>query len=399
MLRKLLWQSQKSGQLLTAAAGALLGLCILLFSVQTYLDLQQVLITEAQLIRPEYLVINKPVSLLSSFRGKAPDFSAREIEEIQSQAFVEAVAPFEPSRFRTYATLSVGSQDMDLRTDLFFEAVPDQYVDVPAEVWQWAPGQGEVPIVVPTDYLNLYNFGFAPSQGLPSISAATASQVRFRLMLYGAGDRGEYVGRIAGFSDRLNSILVPQAFLRYANQRYVGSEEAAPSRLILVTRDPSDPALVQFLEETGYETNQERLRSGRMNLVLQSVFGLLVFVGVLIVGLSLLVFLLTFQLIISRNRSEIQLLLHLGYPPPRIQRVYWLAFAALAVAMGGLSLLIVLSGRQALRELMAGAGFEIAPGLSPWTGACLLLLMALFLATQAWTIRRSIRDLARPTSG
>ncbi|MDP5170325.1 MAG: hypothetical protein NWR72_08760, partial [Bacteroidia bacterium] len=75
MLTRLLWKSQKVGQIIAACVGAGLGLCILLFSIQTYLDMRSLLIEKEQLIRPEYLVINKPVSLLNSFRNSAPSFS------------------------------------------------------------------------------------------------------------------------------------------------------------------------------------------------------------------------------------------------------------------------------------------------------------------------------------
>lgn len=370
-----------------------MGLCILLFSIQTYLDLRSLLVEKEQLIRPEYLVINKPVSLISSFRGGAPSFSTREIAEIKSQEFIKDVASFQNSRFRTYASLSVGSKSMELRTDLFFEAVPGSYVDVEAEKWQWSPGQKQVPIVIPTDYLNLYNFGFAPSQGLPTISPATAEMVSLNLVVYGGDKRETFVGRIVGFSDRLNSILVPEPFLEFANQEFAEEDAKDPSRLILVTEDPSSANLIRFLEEKGYETNQDQLRSGRMNLILTSIFGILAVIGVLLIGLSLLVFLVTFQLIISRNREEIRLLLHLGYPPVSIERLYMAAFSVITVVLGGLALVATMLGRSYLMSVLEEAGFEFEGGMSMWLYLALAGIIVLFLAAQWITVRKGVRGL------
>ncbi len=393
MLRSLLWKSQKVGQLVAACIGAGLGLCILLFSIQTYLDLRSLLVEKEQLIRPEYLVINKPVSLISSFRGGAPSFSTREIAEIKSQEFIKDVASFQNSRFRTYASLSVGSKSMELRTDLFFEAVPGSYVDVEAEKWQWSPGQKQVPIVIPTDYLNLYNFGFAPSQGLPTISPATAEMVSLNLVVYGGNKRETFVGRIVGFSDRLNSILVPEPFLEFANKEFAEEDAKDPSRLILVTEDPSSADLIRFLEEKGYETNQDQLRSGRMNLILTSIFGILAVIGVLLIGLSLLVFLVTFQLIISRNREEIRLLLHLGYPPVSIERLYMAAFSVITVVLGGLALVATMLGRSYLMSVLEEAGFEFEGGISMWLYLALAGIIVLFLGAQWVTVRKGVRGM------
>ena len=391
MLRRILWKSQKTGQIIAACVGAGLGLTILLFSIQTWIDLRSLIVEEEQLIRAEYLVINKPVSVLNSFSREAPSFSEREIEEIRAQGFIQSVASFQNSRFRTYASLNVGSRSMELRTDLFFEAVPSSYVDVPAEKWGWEQGQSDVPIVIPTDYLNLYNFGFAPSQGLPTVSPATAEMVRLNLVVYGGGRRETFVGRIAGFSDRLNSILVPQTFLDYANLRFADKEVQNPSRLILETDDPANPDLVRFLEANGYETNQDQLRSGRMNLILTSIFGILGVIGVLLIGLSLLVFLATFQLILTRNRPDIELLLHLGYAPVQLERFYLMVFGVLTVVLAGMAFGVTMLGRGYLGTVLEDVGFSLPEGISLSLLWVLLGIVAVFVAAQWVVVRRGVR--------
>lgn len=54
-----------------------------------------------------------------------------------------------------------------LNSELFFESVPDGFVDVPLKDWQYREGSKEVPIILPRTYINMYNFGFAQSHSLP----------------------------------------------------------------------------------------------------------------------------------------------------------------------------------------------------------------------------------------
>lgn len=46
-----------------------------------------------------------------------------------------------------------------LNTEMFFEAVPDSFVDASAADWQYKPGDEEVPVILPRTYIALYNFG------------------------------------------------------------------------------------------------------------------------------------------------------------------------------------------------------------------------------------------------
>ena len=60
------------------------------------------------------------------------------------------------------------------------------------------------------------------------------SLIQMDIMLPGATDVQGAVQkvRLTGFSNRLNTILVPQAFMDWQNQRFAPGKEARPSRLI-----------------------------------------------------------------------------------------------------------------------------------------------------------------------
>ena len=59
-----------------------------------------------------------------------------------------------------------------------------------------------------------------------------------------SSDRGsaELQGRIVGFSNRLNTILVPQEFMDWSNSHYgrTAGARADPSRLIIDVSSPGD---------------------------------------------------------------------------------------------------------------------------------------------------------------
>src|SRR5690606_29569662 len=113
--------------------------------------------------------------------------------------------------------------------------------------------------IVSVDFLDLYNFGYAPNQGVPQLTKGTIQSLTFTLKA-GTGEQSqEFTARVAGFSDRISSIIVPQTFLDYANNRFAAPQPKPqqPSRLIVLVNDPSDPVFTEYLLERKYETNNE----------------------------------------------------------------------------------------------------------------------------------------------
>lgn len=207
-----------------------------------------------------------------------------------------------------------------------------------SEDWKWEDGQDYIPIIMPQDYLNLYNFGFAQSQGLPQIPKEVIGLVKFQVRLKGRPHHVTYPGKIVGFSNRINSILVPHAFLSWANETYGYMDEYKPSRVIVVTADPTDPTIMQFIEEKGYDTIKEKLKSSRLNIILKFIISFLVVIAALIIGLSFLVFLLSLQLMISRSSDKIYKLNKMGYHYSEISLPYVLLLLILLTGVTVLSL-------------------------------------------------------------
>jgi hypothetical protein len=170
MLKKLFQKNRNVYQIAGAAIGSFLGLFLLLFSLQIYFDFQQILRGSSE--SDNFITINKPVSLVNTFLGKSV-FNKKDIQELGNQPFTEGVGIFTANRFKA----SASSKMINFYTDLFFESVPNAFLDVQDSHFRWDEGQAEIPIIMSKDYLALYNFGFALSQGLPQFTASTIRQI------------------------------------------------------------------------------------------------------------------------------------------------------------------------------------------------------------------------------
>lgn len=398
MLSQLIYRHQNYFQLALAVFGSLCGLVILLASLQAYLDFKNLLTEKTGIINPQFVIVNKKVSLLNTLAFSHNSFSKEEIEKFKQVKTVERIGAFESNLFtaQAYIEENANRKIPGFYTELFFESVPDEFIDVKSERWKWTPGDSTVPIIIPADYLNLYNFGFAPSQNLPQISKKTVETATFRVKIRGTDSTAFFNARIAGFSDRINSFLVPQNFLEEANKTFGSGKTKNPSRLILVSADPSSPALMKFLDDNGYETNAENLKAGKLNLVMRIIMNILAGIGGVIILLSLLGFIQYSQLMLSRSRYEIQTLIQLGYYHLAISKKYMLFFVLLFsfVLAASFGLLLFLKGRFV--ALMLENGFEIDGTIS---SAVILTATGIFIflvIVNSISVYRNVRALAKP---
>ena len=176
-------------------------------------------------MKKDYIIATKKISTLGSFAGKSNTFSKDEIKDLKAQPFTKGVGAFTPSLFKVSAGLGMQEAGIRLSTEMFFESVPDEYVDVSLDKWHFDEDTRIIPIIVPRNYLNLYNFGFAQSRSLPKLSEGLMSLVQMDIMMRGNGRVEQYKGNIVGFSNRLNTILVPQSFSRLGQQEFLHPEK------------------------------------------------------------------------------------------------------------------------------------------------------------------------------
>lgn len=384
MIGKVLRKNYNRLQIYGATLGALTGLILLLSVGQFYFEMDNVMQENKDLIDPEYIVINKQVSLLETFNLRDATFSAEEINEIRQQDWAERVEGFISNQFALSA-YTESDRFPDFYTDLFFESVPDTYLDVKDEDWHWESGNRVIPIILPQEYLNLYNFGFAPSQGLPQISPKTMSLVGFTITVRGKGKAEEFRGKIVGFSNRINSIMVPYSFLTWANEKYGFQTKDKISRLVVVTKDPTNPEIVSFLERKGYETIKEKLKSSRLNIILKFIISFLGTLGLFIIILAFLVFVLSFQLMIARSAERIRKLKWLGYHYLEISKPFILNFAVILLSLSILTTGIMYLLKNRFENYIAEWSIELTRGFHPVIimGGLVLILLIFILNTLA----------------
>ncbi len=377
MIWKLLKQHISLSQLLGFSLANVCGMVIVLLAVQFYRDVLPMFTQENSFLKGDYIIISKKVSTLGTIVGKQTTFSAGDIAEIEEQPFVKRVGSFLPSQFKVMA--GMGLQGIKMSTDLFFESVPDAYVDVQSEEWKFNPESNVIPIIIPRNYLNLYNFGFAQSRNLPQLSEGIIGMVNLDIRLVGNGKTEQMKGHIVGFSSRLNTILVPESFIRWANARFSTGVEAEPSRLIVEVGNPADERIVQFVQRKGYEMEGNELEAGKTVWFLKLIVGVVLSVGLLISVLSFYILILSIYLLLQKNMRKLETLLLIGYSPAQVARPYQVLAVVLnlSVLLLGIAIVIGIRGTYlpVITSLLPDAGNEsLLPALL--TGACVFLLVS-----------------------
>lgn len=316
LVSKLLRKNISSAQILGYTLANLVGLSIIMTALQFYADANSVINGEEKLVASDYIIVSKSVSPLG---GGNLEFSEAEIDEIASQTWATDLAQFTSSQYNINASIDMAGRGMS--TSLFFESVPDRFIDLSKSSWKYNDGDEDVPIILPKDYLSLYNFGFASSHGLPTISEEMIGLIPIRLSLSGNGIQKYFSGHIIGFSSRINTILVPENFINYTNSIFAESD-TAPSRIIIEVSNPGDPAVNTFLSEHNYDTGAGNNDNSRLNFFLTMITGIVITIGGIISLLSLFILLLSLHLLLQKNYDKIHSLMMLGYKPGYISRVY-----------------------------------------------------------------------------
>lgn len=306
----------------------LIGSCILILSLQLYTDIKPLLQKNTDAFSENVTVISKEISVFKSMDKEKIYFTNEEIETLKTQPFIKEVSYFKHATFKVNAYTTRMEDMPPLYTDLFFESIPQTYLDVESEDWDWDESSGFIPIVVPENYLNLYNFGFAESQGLPVISQQTIAQMPFNIRIKGNGKTKEFNSKIVGFSTKINSILVPENFLDWANKVYGRDENQKINRLLLTFKDPTDKRILEFFNEQNYQMNEDNLALSKMVYFFKAAMSFIFIIALLIVVLSLAFVILSFNLIIQKNKELIVNLYSIGITTKRIVAFYQLVVIA-----------------------------------------------------------------------
>lgn len=319
----------------------LFGMMIVALSVQFYKDIAPVFTEGDSFIKRDFVIATKKVSTLGTFTGASNSFTEDEIKEVKAQSFARNVGVFMPSQFSVTAGFGMEQSDFHLATEMFFESVPNEYVDVSLDKWHFDENSHTIPIILPRNYLNLYNFGFAQARSLPKLSEGLMGMIKLDVVIRGNNRIDKYKGNIVGFSSRLNTILVPEEFMNWANKLYAPDKQAQTSRLIVEVKNPADEKIAQFFQKKGYETEDNKLDAGKTTYFLKLITGIVLAVGLFISVLSFYILMLSIYLLLQKNTTKLENLLLIGYSPGRVALPYQLLTLGLNFVVLILAVLLV----------------------------------------------------------
>lgn len=368
----------------------LIGMAVILAGVQIYNDFSPMLSGEKSLIGNDYMIISRPVERVGV---NAPKFTSEDIEELSKETWVEDLGIFSASQFRVDGSIVFNGKR--LSTMMFFEAVPDNFVDVDTEDWHFSPGDDVIPIVLPRNYLNLYNFGFSQTQDLPKITEDMIKRVELGLRIKGNGYSDEYKGYVVGFSDRLNTILVPMSFMEWANGYYSNETSNEATRLILEVQNPSAPEVVSFMEEHGYVAEDKPSESSKALFMLQVCVAVIVGIGAIFSLLSIIILTLSIYLLLQKNINKLENLVLVGYKPMYVAMPYILMAIILNFSIMVISIIAAALVQNVYMDYLGklfGVTLESSPTASIVAGIILTLIVTLF---NFYIIYRKIAQISR----
>ena len=453
-LQKSLQVSGPNQELWFASLGCILGTVLLILSVQFYLDTSEYLETNKG--PKNYFTINKKIEggALANLGKKDDSFSKEELNEISKIDGVKKVGGFVRNQFPiTLYIWPSGKIGLGAaaKTDLFFESIPDEFLDFIPKEWNWEENSSIVPIMVPKFYLDLWNFGLAPSRvEYPALSTDAATGMPIEIFI-GKNRETTLDGRFIAFSKRINSVLVPKSFIKWANKKFGqpdagdffflwkkgvidgpprsksdliklqqnesftdweisplkspadrepitrllenNNSEKEPSRIILEVEDHPSETLLNYIQKNDYEINREFPDQDTVKKALYGLFLGLAGIGTLLAILSIATFASSYKLLVSRASQPARNLILLGFSDTEVAQVFISRFVKLyAIIIGG-AIAISFYCKFKLVEIAQDYGIQVSGGLNNQTLVILFGYTIFYFWINKRVIDKSVSDL------
>ncbi len=369
----------------------LFGMIIVLLSVQFYQDVIPVFTAEDSFMRSDFLIVNKKIGTASTISGSSNTFNQTEVDDLAQQPFVSRMGKFTNANYKADVSMRVNGVSVLNNGEISFESIPDSFVDTPLRNWNYQPGEKTIPIILPRIYLTMYNFGFAQTHALPKLSDGLVGMIDFHIFVHGKHREAQFKGKVIGFSNRLSSILVPQAFMDWSNDTFAPGETHPPTRLIVQVNNPSDPQFTKYLDQKGYEIENDKLNTEKTTYFLRLLVMMVVGVGLVISALSFYILMLSIYLLVQKNTHKLENLLLIGYRPAQVALPYQMLTIGLNLLIYGLALLAIFFARSYYMDLIETLFPNIEDGnMLPAIAVGALLFVLVSLSNYAIIARKIV---------
>lgn len=315
MLKKVLFHNQDKTQLAIAVLGSIIGLLFLISSIHYLVRVNEFGKGE-EILGPNTMIVQKKVSNSSSLKLTKTDFSIEEIERFKNEQFVADAQAVICNNFNVLL-LTDDPYVPKFSSDVFLQTVNSKFLDVPNDKWKWKVGDTIVPIVMPRDFLVMLNT-FMSASGIPQVSEDLAKDIKFKLRISNDSKKDFVVARIVGFTNEIPSLLVPESFMKFANEKYSNGKDSKITNVMISSKEGEFGKMEKFLEERGLESRKSQVVIGKLKSIVSTLFLVLLVISVVTVLVSSLVLIQYMQLLIATNQYQIRTLLRLGYKPIRI---------------------------------------------------------------------------------
>lgn len=388
MLNKLLFRNQDKKQLIIAMIGSLLGMAFLIASIHYLIKVNE-FGEGADILGPNTIIVQKEVNRTSSMNMNKTDFSLLEIDLLKKEKFILDVKPVISNNFEVYFE-TADSLVPKFGSDVFVQTLDPGFLDVKSPQWKWKEGDTIVPIILPRDFLVMLNT-FMSAKNIPQISDELAKDIKFKLRLSNENSEKEHIhAKIIGFTNEVASILVPESFMKYGNDKYGNLTPQKITQLMISGTESEFGKVEEMLKEKHLESKNSQMVVGRLKSIVGTLILVVLGISVIAVFVSCLVLIQYAQLLITKNAYEVRTLMRLGYSPKVLVNRFFIYFLKIFtfISLAGLALFLGL--KMLLDKLFEDGGIYIGKELTFYSFAALASAFILFSVASYFNARKGI---------
>tara|TARA_B100000614_G_C14541131_1_gene490292 strand:- start:282 stop:1460 length:1179 start_codon:yes stop_codon:yes gene_type:complete len=385
-MQKLLFNHRNKFQLLIASIGIIIGLIMLLISIELY-HKGKFYNESSKLLDKHTLIVQKKVRRAAHLGLGSPGFSAAEIDELQKQKFISACSPIMSNQFEVIVEINDPIIPA-FNSNIFLQAIENDLIDISSNEFKWEDSNDYVPVIMPRNFLMMLNT-FLSASKLPQLSESLISNVQMNLTLGPKSKRSVVPARIVGFTNDFSSILVPSAFLKMANLKFANTKDEFQSQLVIKAVDNKLGLLESYLEDKGYESGEDQIFISRLKSTIFITLICTTSLALLTLFLSVVITIQYLQMMLSELTFEIRLMLRLGHSIQALKNIFLRFFMLVFSANSLISFVCFYFLNVAINNRLIRSGIIINESISLWSISALFIAFIIFtILVNFFTVRR-----------